>query len=126
LTAYSFRRFYRRDSKTGVIIPILIIGILVVIAYYAYQSALFTTSFGLIGALSQARQRVSTAVKSGVTFLSGIFGMFVDAITGFSNAVIQAALDGNIAAWVWLVGYLMILTVLIWNYIATGGQKVIR
>ena len=126
MTAFAFRRHFNRQNNLHIIIPLIILGFLIVIAYYAYNNYLMTGSFGLIGFLSQARSRVGTAVKSAVTFVSGLFGMLIDAIMGFSNAVVVAALNGNIAAWVWLFGYSSLLIVLIWNYIATGGTKVIR
>ncbi len=123
--SFAYRRF-RRDNNLHIIVPMIILAFLVVIAYYAYNNFLMTGSFGLIGLLSQARNRVGTAIKSGITFITGLFGMFIDAVYGFSSAVVTAALNGNIAAWVWLFGYMMLLLVLIGNYIATGGTKVIR
>ena len=124
MTVYS--RFYRRENTASLIILLILLAFLVVIAYYVYSSGLFTASFGFLGILSQVRQRISTALRSVTTFFSGIFGMFIDAVSGFSNAVIVSALNGNIAAWIWLFGYVYLMAVLIWNFIATHGRTVIR
>jgi len=119
--AYSFRRRYRRMSPMSERILLLtIVAFLTVIAFYAFKNYLMTGSFGILGALSATKDRISTSAKGFKTFVSGLFGMILDGYAGFTNAVVKAAFAGNWAAMVFLSGYIALVGVMLWNYFESG------
>ena len=122
------RRYYNRykNNQVAVAISLIVVAIMVAIAFYALKNYLFTGSFGLVAVFSNVRQRISTFLQSVKAFAGSLFGMVIDAFSGFSGVIVSSALEGNIAAWIWLTGYIMLLAVLIMNYIQTGGRKLIR
>jgi len=115
---YYYRRF--RNSEAERYILLIIVAFMVVIAFYAFKNYLMTGSFGLLAAVSAAKDRVSTSVKGLKTFLGSLFGMFIDGYAGFTNAVVHAALAGNWAAIVFLSGYIALVGVMLWNYFESG------
>ena len=119
--AYSFRRRYRRMSPMSERILLLtIVAFLTVIAFYAFKNYLMTGSFGILGAVSAAKDRISTGAKGIKTFFAGLFGMLLDGYAGFTNAVVHAAFAGNWAAMVFLSGYVALVGVMLWNYFESG------
>lgn len=117
--AWGYYRRYR-NSETERIILLAIVAFMAVIAFYAFKNYLMTGSFGLVAAVSAAKDRVSTSVKGLKTFMGSLFGMLIDGYAGFTSAVIKAAFAGNWAAMVFLSGYLALVFVLLWNYFSSG------
>ena len=118
--AYSFRRYRRMFPMSERILLLSIVIFLSAVAFFAFRNYLMTGSFGLLGALSAAKDRISTGAKGFKTFISGLFGMIIDGYAGFTNAVVHAALAGNWAAMVFLSGYLALVGVMLWNYFESG------
>ena len=115
-----------REHQKSLIVGLGVVGFLALCAYLYYGDFAMTSGLGIAGVLTAIRSRLSS-ISSGIYgFVAGITGMFMDSIYGFSGAVVSAAFAGSIAAWVWIVGYVMVIGVLLYNYVDTGGRQLIR
>lgn len=116
----NIRRYVRRDSEVTKIMLLVIVMFMVAVAYLAFKNYLMTGSFGLVAAIKSMETRARNATKGFMTFIGSLFGTLLDGLAGFSGAVVSAALSGNLAAIVYLSGYLALVGVLLWNYLTTG------
>lgn len=117
--AFGYIRRHRNSDAERVIL-LVIVAFMTVVAFYAFKNYLMTGSFGLVGAVSAAKDRVSTGLKGMKTFFASLVGMLMDGYAGFTSAVVSAAFAGNWAAMVFLSGYIALVGVLLWNYFSTG------
>ena len=76
---------------------------------------------GVLGYYAFASGRKLSGSKAGATgWLGSMFGAVCDHFTQMQNTIISGVQQGDIACIMWLIGYVWLLLVLVYNFVTTG------
>jgi len=118
------RRKRARRAMAGSVLALALVGLTIAIVYYLSGSILMTIMgffVGVLGYYAFASGRKLSGSKAGATgWLGSMFGAVCDHFTQMQNTIISGVQQGDIACIMWLIGYVWLLLVLIYNFVTTG------
>ena len=118
------RRKRARRGMAGSVLALALVGLTIAIVYYLSGSILMTIMgffVGVLGYYAFASGRKLSGSKAGATgWLGSMFGAVCDHFTQMQNTIISGVQQGDIACIMWLIGYVWLLLVLLYNFVTTG------
>ena len=118
--------YYSRPSQNlksvGEVLPLFAGLIFTVLVYYTVGDWLFTlagTVAGMLGVEGYISY-VTSRLRSVGAIVGGTVGALVDGYSNFSSAIVGGVLSGDMACMVFLMGYMTIFGVLIFNFVSSG------